>query len=126
MASHASPRPLDHAYSVFGLGVRSDVALPELPPAAGAEAEVVIRRADLRAEAAGHEGPGPLVRGTPDEVVLHYDEVGTVRVADGNVIEYDARPSCAPETLRVVLLGIGLGLLLHQRGRLVLHASASA
>lgn len=126
----SAPRRADehHYYSVFGLSVRSDRPLPELSQRRcdTQDCDALIQRANLQSVGADSGTQGSLVRATSQEVILKYEQVGTVRIAHGTTIEYDARPTCSPETLRVVLLGICLGVLLHQRGLLVLHASAAA
>ncbi len=113
-------------YNVFGLHVCSDVPLPELRPAAPAAGNVYIYREALAPMAEGLERQGNRLRVTPTEALLIYDEVGLLRIEDGRCITYDVPPELPDETLRVLLLGIGLGILMHQRGHLVLHASAVA
>lgn len=113
-------------YTIYGLHVCSDVPLPELKPVAPAEGDVYIYRDVLAPLAEGLERQGNRLRVTPTEALLIYDEVGLLRIADGRHLTYDVPPELPDETLRVLLLGIGLGILMHQRGHLVLHASAVA
>ncbi len=113
-------------YSVFGLHVCADVPLPELKPVAPEEGDVYIYRDVLAPMAEGLERQGNRLRVTATEALLIYDEVGLLRIEAGQRITYDVPPELPGETLRVLLLGIGLGILMHQRGHLVLHASAVA
>jgi hypothetical protein len=61
-----------------------------------------------------------------DEARLHWPDVGAILVREGREIVLDPPPGAAADLLRLYLLGPVLGLLLHQRGLLVLHASAVA
>lgn len=97
-----------HRYDLFGLTVASEFAIPWAPEAAEpGVGDVVIRR-----------GSG--------EGGFHFDvaAVGRYRIIDGREILVDAKPGVGEETIRLYLLGSALGVLLHQRGLLVLHANA--
>lgn len=112
-----------HKYSVFGLCVASDLELPELPPGQGPhQASVTLRRLGTPPEGASHnawiDATGALG--------LHWDGVGTFRVHAGREIAVDPEQDASPERVRLFLLGAAFGMLLQQRGLLVLHASAIA
>lgn len=95
---------------LFGLTIDSEIALPGLPEVeATGEADVVVRRADLR--------------GMADLVV---EEAGAFAVRDGRAILVDAPPGMPERNVRLYLLGSAMGMLLHQRGLLPLHANAIA
>ena len=101
-------RPFD--YHLFGLAVRSELELPELPPAKfPGDPDVVIRRG----EADG---------GSQIEI----DGVAEFTVSSGSSICVAASPGASPRNVRLYLLGSAMGLLLHQRGLLPLHANAVA
>lgn len=106
-------------YRLFGLAVRSEIALPELFEDAG-EADVEVRRA--RIAATGEEKPGLSAR--PNGALLWIPEVGRYIVRDGREILIDPLPDVSDRNLRLFLLGSGFGALLHQRGLLPLHANA--
>lgn len=109
-------------YSVFGLRVRSHVALPELFPATGAEAP------DVTIEL----GPIPNVTQSEDDcldhvhgaLVLTIPEVGRYKIEAGNRITVECEPGVPERNVRLFLLGSAFGVLLHQRGLLPLHANA--
>ncbi len=113
-------------YTIYGLHVCSDVPLPELRPVAPAAGDVYIYREALAPVAEGLERQGNRLRVTPTEALLIYDQIGLLRIEEGRRITYDVLPELPAEPLRVLILGIGLGILMHQRGHLVLHASAVA
>ncbi len=118
MSAPASDGPLVH-----GLSIRSAVALPELH--AGEVATNVWIRLDglapLQLEA--QEGDSSC-HATADEVRLFWRDVGTFLVRRGDEVVVDPAPGADERLLRAFLLGPVLAVLLHQRGRLVLHASA--
>lgn len=114
-------------YIAYGLDVRSEVRLDELTrkkKASGVEAPSInMRRSNLRNEVEGWDGHGRIVRASQDEVLLHYKDVGTFLIRQGREILFDAAPDLPSETLQNFLTGVCMGVLLHQRGALVLHAS---
>jgi hypothetical protein len=113
-------------YTIYGLHLCSEVPLPELQPVAPAVGEVYVYRDKLTSLAEGLERRGNRLRVTPREALLIYDQVGLLRIEEGQRITFDVPTDLPDETLRVLILGIGLGILMHQRGHLVLHASAVA
>jgi len=117
-----------HAYRAYGLVVHSVFPLPELEPAAGPpdRPDVVIRRGPLPGPAAPDGPREGVLRATPREVYLFWHEVGAVLVRDGREILVAEDGGADAVALRAYLLGPALALLLHQRGLLVLHASAVA
>ena len=108
-----------HSYTLFGLTLESELALPWLPPAApGAAADVAIRLATAPLP----DGP-PGYAGTPDGTLLTVDKVGRFLIRDGREILVDAADASA-RNVRLFLLGSAFGALLHQRGLMPLHANA--
>jgi hypothetical protein len=112
-----------HSYSAYGLTIRSSFELPELVPGDGAPDVVIEPGAVPRMR---HErGPGgSRFWASGDEMCHVVDEVGAFLVRGGREIVVDASPGVDSRLVRLSLLGPALGLLLHQRGRLTLHASA--
>ena len=111
-----------HSYAAFGLGISSELKLPELVRAE-AGSDVVIRRGGPLKGAVPFVG----VHGqwTTDEGThICWDDVGTLSVRDGNEIVVRAVRNAEERRLRMLLLGAAMGVLLHQRGVLVLHGSA--
>jgi hypothetical protein len=110
-------------YVAYGLGIHSVLELPELVPGP-APPDVVIRRGHVPGVPRDAPGGDALLRAGVDEACLHWPDVGAILVRHGREIILDPRPATAADLLRLYLLGPALGLLLHQRGLLVLHASA--
>ena len=108
-------------YSAFGLRINSEVALPELYPAGPAgEPDVRIRLASLPAD-------------RPTASGIHFDDGGTLLVVEnvasflvsnGREIAVHPWEAVPIANVRLYLLGSAMGVLLHQRGLLPLHANA--
>ena len=115
-----------HRYVAYGLSIRSTLPLPELrlsPPFHG-EADLTIAPLSEAPVLPETERPGLLVGRTEDAIVLHWPYFGTYVVRAGRRIEYAPAPGLSESAVRVPLLGVCMGVLLHQRGLLILHASA--
>jgi len=111
-----------HTYFVFGLSVRSSLPLPELFPASQAEqadAEIVLGKIE---RLPGERDNGFAV--TEAGGLLHVPGVGRYLIQDGRRITVEPAPSGSERHLRLYLLGSAIGVLLHQRNLLPLHANA--
>ena len=109
-------------YSVFGLKVRSSVALPELFPVTGPGVPDVT--VDLGRVAEGAPSGGDWLAEVDGALVLTIPGVGRYRIEAGRRITVDPKPGVPERNLRLFLLGSAFGVLLHQRGLLPLHANA--
>ena len=109
---------MDHGYSVAGLRVTSDLRLPGLIAqfVEPASADITIARAAL---------PPPVPPIDPlAEFVVEIPGLMRMAMRNGRELAYDPMPGARPDNLALFLGGTGFGGLLHQRGRVVLHASA--
>lgn len=107
-------------YSLFGLRVRSELALPELFPASGdGSADVVIRVGD-----AGARNGQPGLHVADGALVFVARDAGGYRISNGSEIVVEPNPGVPERNVRLFLLGSAFGALLHQRGLLPLHANA--
>jgi hypothetical protein len=102
-------------YQAYGLRIDSVIELPELAPdSSGAAADIIFRK--QRVDLSGDP--------RPDELGLQYPGVVSLRATAGKVVDVDVHADADARVVRLILLGPLLGLILHQRGFLVLHASA--
>lgn len=114
-----------YQYIAYGLTIRSSFPLAQLETVDGnRSADLVIRSDPTAASQSEVSGPDRRVTVRPGTVVLEYPGVGTFRIKGGREILVDADPGVDPTLRNFHLLGPTLAVALHQRGRLVLHASA--
>jgi hypothetical protein len=125
-------------YTAYGLGIASSIELPELEPSticcdvavhhgtldhlhskSKRDKSAPIYNDQCQADTEAH-----YVWATAEEAVLHWDQVGTFYVRGGREIIIDPASDANAQQVRLYLLGPALAVLLHQRGFLVLHASA--
>jgi hypothetical protein len=114
-----------YSYLTYGLGIRSVLPLPELV-ATETEADVTIRPGNVPRSPEEVASPRSCFRATAEEAGFYWREVGTFLVRGGQEMIIDPAPGVEERVLRLFILGPALALLLHQRGFLILHASAVA
>ena len=112
-------------YRLFGLGLASDLELPELadqPQPPGTQTpDVHIRRAPVPAPPEGSTAgyiPGP------EGTLLNVPEVGRFMIRGGAEILVEPAAGASARNVRLYIIGSAMGALLHQRGLLPLHANA--
>jgi hypothetical protein len=114
------------SYLAYDMGIRAAMPLPEL--ASGERTE----EGDVRIGFGRVGEPPPEILGkdwgrfspAPHEDCLFWKGVGSFLVRGGHEVVVDPSPELDEKTLRLFVLGPVLAVLLHQRGRLLLHASA--
>ena len=113
-----------HSYTVHGLSLSSELSFPQLPRGTGSD--ILIHYGDIGARDSLRKEeimPGTIRHITSDGVVIASDGVGRLLIRNGNEIIVDRAQNASETKLRETLLG-ALQIVLVQRGRLVLHASA--
>ncbi len=113
-----------YSYFGYGLNIQSVLPLPELLPTNSPDADVVIRRGHVEYSGPKHESAREYCSMAPQEAFLYWEEYGTFLVSEGREIVIDPHDDIEDSILRLLLLGAGLAVLLHQRGLYVMHASA--
>jgi hypothetical protein len=116
------------SYTAYGMRVRSELALPELPKAygpveLGEAADVNVRFGSVSASEADLS-EGGLLWAKEDEACISFARIGSFLVREGREIVVDPARCEDVRWLRGVLLGPAMAALLYQRGWLTLHASA--
>lgn len=113
-----------YRYRAHGLTFASDLALPELRPSAP------VQEADIRISLV------PRIPGMPDDgdefdfmhteagVSMHVHGAASYVVRDGSRIDVCPVPDADQGLLHLYLIGSAIGMALHQRGILAMHASA--
>jgi hypothetical protein len=82
-------------------------------------ADVVVREGVVPVT---HDDAPPSPGAGPD-ITVDVPDTARMRVSDGTCIELQRHPGCTDEALRLLLMGSGAAVLLHQRGALALHGS---
>ena len=114
-------------YFVFGLRVRSELALPELGPAGTLESDapvVTVRTGSAGPDIEKPSHVGPTFQVGMDDYLLDVRNVARYRVRRGDEIVVEPAAGSTERDVRLFLFGTVLGALCHQRGLLPLHASA--
>lgn len=111
-----------YRYIAYGLGIHSELPFQELLPGE-TNADVTIRVNHLN-HLPRSAGTGTF-RVTTNEANIRYAGIGAILIRGGSEIIVDPDPGIDERELRFYILGPVFGVLLHQRGRLVLHASAA-
>jgi hypothetical protein len=114
-----------YSYTAYGLGIRSTLYLPELVPEDIAP-EVILRLGEIRQGGLALDTDGTGFWAAADEAVRYLPGIGTFWIRGGREIIVDPAPGVEEQVLRLAILGPAFAVLLHQRGRFVLHASAVA
>ena len=109
-------------YRAHGLAIRSQISLPELSPGNGAF-DVTIRLASVP-RTLGHAS----VRNEKFEVasgefLIKTRTIARILVVEGRELVVEPLRNASPGDVRHLILGWGLGALLHQRKVLLLHAA---
>jgi len=99
--------------------------LPELEPSAPASVDVLITVGPIDLPKPSPE-TGTAFRFEPRQQYLAWQTVGAFLITDACRIEVEPAPDVDDALLAFPLLGPVMALLLHQRGLLILHASAIA
>jgi HPr Serine kinase C-terminal domain len=114
--------PRRYSYSAFGLGVASTLPLPELVAGDGS-ADVDVELGPRMTRPDMPRAPRAETIVGADEWQLTFDDVGVITVRGGSRIDVRPIAGVQARSIRLAVLGPAMGVLLQQRGFLVLHAS---
>jgi hypothetical protein len=115
-----------YSYFAFGLQVQSPFPLPQLMDCSG-EADVVISLGPVSEPHSSALVVPPisgLVAASSEEYHFHWENIGKFSVREGKYVQIEPALDVPEQVLHLPLLGVIFATLLHQRGILVLHASA--
>jgi hypothetical protein len=110
-------------YLIHGLTVASELECPELKESDG-RPEIVFRLGDVPAELPNGVNESLAGEALPGLFLLKISGTGNYLIRDGKEVVIDPASGSSSDALRLFLLGPVIGILLHQRGLLPLHASA--
>ena len=117
-----------HQYKIAGLSVESEVALPGviLATANGSAPEVTIAGGSVPMSLDDAGATGPTWQMSHDKFLLRIPDLVRFLFVGGREIRFEVENGTPTEDIVIFLLGTAFGILLHQRGQIVLHASAVA
>ncbi len=110
------------SYRAYGLGIESEIPLSALTESSPCP-DVQIRRGKVSFPSAAK---GRKTWITVTEAYFRFDGIGVIRVSHGREMVVEIAAGVDDGTIGLFILGPALGVLLHQRGLLVLHGSAVA
>jgi hypothetical protein len=118
---------VQYVYQLHGLRLASEFDLPQIalrqaPP--GLPVDVLVHTGSI-ADRAGVVSQGEFVRADAESALMTVPGVGYLANA-GHEVVVDAEPDADLTLMRLYLLGSVLGMICHQRGLFLLHASAVA
>lgn len=116
-----------HFYRVSGLTVASEMLLAGATPMAQAGTPgVTVRYGDVPEALAAPTATGPTWEREGDTILLSVPRLARFLVSGGDTVTVALEDSALAHDASGFVLGSCFGILLHQRGLLVLHASAVA
>ena len=115
-----------HFYSAYGLTIQSEIELPELNATLSTDVDTWIRFGPIRDSPLQIQNISHCYQNTDRGMYLYWQGVGTFLIQDGKDVWIDKETDLDEDRLRLFILGAVMGVILHQRGFLVLHASAVA
>jgi hypothetical protein len=117
---------MGRVYRIHGVRFRSFVSLPELEPESAVSIDAVIRPGRVKIDDLAPNGQKRRLAAEPGRIRIAWEGVGAFELRKGWEMIVDADRGAEPELVRLFILGAAMGLLLHQRGLTVLHASVVA
>ena len=112
-------------YRVCGLSVASEIVLPGLIAGATASVpQVTIRRGPVPENLPGRSASGPTWQIAGKQFLLRIPDIARFLLNAGNDIVVEPESEETVADVPIFILGTVLGILLHQREQIVLHASA--
>jgi hypothetical protein len=116
------------SYFIGGLRVASDFPLPGAIPQTceSAAADVSIRHGSVPMALNGASESGPTWEMAGETFLLRGPRLARFLITAGRAIVVEKEPGVTDHDAAAFVLGSAFGILLHQRGALVLHASAVA
>ncbi len=122
-------KPVSHTYRVHGLTLRCEFPLPELARREvtfAGPADISVRAGSVPRAETRTPSAVPYLHLVGDAALFTFEDTGRYCVRDGSDVVVDAKPDADPALLRLHIFASIMGMICHQRGLLVLHASAVA
>ena len=105
------------------MNIQSDFEIAEMHPADFERQDVTVVMAETPDAIENPARQGVRFQLTDTEFLLNVDDVARYYVADGSTISVEKRNGSSMQEVRLFLLGVVFGALLHQRGLVPFHGS---
>jgi hypothetical protein len=117
---------VSYSYGISGLHVSSDVMLPGAVALAVCrdEPDVLIRHHPVPETLSSVQASGPTWQTGDKRFLLRIPDIARFLISEGHEIAYELEEGAHESDVPIFILGSVFGILLHQRERVVLHASA--
>jgi hypothetical protein len=117
-----------HSYRISGLAVASQLELPGAidAPADDDGPDITVRLQSVPETLAGGVAGGPTWEIEGERVLLRAPRVARFLIEGGRHIGVELEPGATARDASIFVLGVSFGILLHQRGAMVLHGAAVA
>jgi hypothetical protein len=115
-----------HSYRISGLAVASQIELPGAidAPANDDAPDITVRLQPVPLSLEGGVAGGPTWEMAGERVLLRVPRLARYLIEGGRHIGVELEPGATARDASVFLLGASFGILLHQRGAMVLHGAA--
>lgn len=113
-----------YKYRAYGLNISSEIFIPELLEREGGDEDVLIRYGCVNRPDFHGDTHYIIEQPSPDQYVYYINDIGGIRVEGKDKIIVSPLDGSEERGFRFLVSGIALGILLHKRGFMALHASA--
>ncbi len=114
-----------HVYRLFGQKIRVPFCIEGLKETEG-KPDIRVKYGKTPAYIHGVKSRGARYMAAPGNFLLQVDKVARYQVKNGKEIIVERQGQATEKEMELFLLGSAMGALLHQQGKLPLHASAVA
>jgi hypothetical protein len=111
-------------YRLYGCNISCVFDCGDLPPAQGGDIDVHIIRGDVPQRIDAIQELPPYFQISPQATLITISQVARYLITDGSRIIIERAPLAIDEHIKIHLFASAMGILLHQRGLIPLHASS--
>jgi len=115
-----------YLYTAFGINIASEICIPELKSISKKSAHAKIEYGEIKRPSLPSGKYSSKISRENGEFSCYIKDVGGIKVCGGRKIIASPEDGAEKKGFRFLVSGIALGLLLHLRGLVTLHASAVA
>lgn len=118
--------PKTYSYSAYGINICSQIRIPELSSTEDEDFQAFIEYGNIENPIPDTRKYSSKVERTEDGFICYINCIGGAKIIDKSKIIISPESEAEEKGFRFLVSGFALGLLLHLRGLITLHASAVA